>query len=311
MSERNVVLEEYNQRIGNDPGSQLSEQVQAALFLNHPYRHPVIGWRNEIEKLNREDALDFYRRFYTPNNAVVVVTGDVTPPEVLAMAEVTYGKVERRSEPQRLRPAEPETLAVRHITFADPRVTQPSLQRSYLVPSYATAKPGEADALDMLAQILGSSSNSRLYRSLVVERSLAANASSWYQEAALDMSRFGVYATPRPGVSLNDLEEAVDGVIADVAEHGVTAEELARAKSRMVADYIYAQDNQATMARVYGTALTTGSSVELVRSRSHRIRAVTADAVRAAARQWLDKRRSVTGYLVKDCLLYTSPSPRD
>jgi zinc protease len=299
LSERNVVLEEYNQRVGNDPASQLGEQVQAALFLNHPYRHPVIGWRNEIDRLNREDAFDFYRRFYTPNNAVVVVAGDVAPPEVLAVAEATYGKVERRSDPQRLRPAEPETLAVRHITFADPRVTQPSLQRSYLVPSLTTAQPGEAEALDVLAQILGSGSNSRLYRALVVERPLAASAGSWYQETALDLTRFGVSATPRPGVTLHDLEDAIDGVIADVAKHGVTAEELERAKSRMVADYIYAQDSQSTLARIYGGALTTGSSVEQVRSRPQRIRAVTADAVLAAARKWLDKRRSVTGHLVK------------
>ena len=131
-------------------------------------------------------------------------------------------------------------------------------------------------------------------------RPLAASAGSWYQETAVDLSRFGVHATPRPGVSLHDLEDAIDGVITDVGLHGVTAEELERAKSRMVADYIYAQDSQSTLARIYGGALTTGSSVEQVRSRPQRIRAVTADAVRAAAKQWLDKRRSVTGYLVKD-----------
>jgi zinc protease len=134
----------------------------------------------------------------------------------------------------------------------------------------------------------------------VEERPLAASAGSWYQDGALDLSRFAIYATPRPGVSLHDIEDAVDGVVADVGQHGVTVEELERAKSRMVADYIYAQDNQSTLARLYGSALTTGSSIEQVRSRPQRIRAVTAEAVLAAAAHWLDKRRSVTGYLVKD-----------
>src|SRR6185436_15995486 len=166
LPERNVVREEENQRVGNDPAARLGEQVQSTLYLNHPYKHPVIGWRPEIETLNREDALDFYRRFSTPNNAIVVVAGDVSPDEVKALAEATYGKVERRAEVKRARPQEPEPVASRRVTLADRRVAQPSLQRSYLVPSYANAKPGEAEALDLLSHILGNGSTSRLYRVL-------------------------------------------------------------------------------------------------------------------------------------------------
>jgi zinc protease len=299
--ELQVVLEEQNSRVANNPGARLGEHVMAALYLNHPYGRPVIGWRHEIEKLSREDALAFYRRFYTPNNAIVVVAGDVTPEEVKALAERTYGQVERRSEPgPRVRPKEPATEAVRQVTLADPRVAQPSLQRSYLVPSYATAKPEEAEAIDVLAHVLGSGSTSRLYRVLVAEKGIATSAGAWYQGSALDQSRFGVNGTPKPGVTLPQLEEAIDAVIASVVENGITAEELTRVKTRMIADVVYDQDNQSTLARWYGTALTTGMTVESVETWPSRIRAVTAEQVRDVARRYLDKRRSVTGYLIKE-----------
>jgi len=299
--ELNVVLEEQNQRVANNPGARLGEQVQAALYLNHPYGRPVIGWRKEIEKLTREDALAFYRKYYTPNNAILVVAGDVTADEVKTLAEQTYGKVARRSEPgPRRRPQEPEANAVRTVTLADPRVAQPSLQRNYLVPSSTTARPGEAEALEVLAHILGSGSNSRLYRALVVEKQIAVSAGAWYQSSALDETRFGVSGTPRSGVTLPQLDEQIDAVIAEVADKGVTAEEMDRARTRLVADTIFAQDSQATLARWYGVALTTGATVEQVRSWPDRVGAVTAEQVRAAARTWLDKRRSVTGFLVKE-----------
>jgi zinc protease len=189
---------------------------------------------------------------------------------------------------------------VRHVVLADQRVAQPSLQRSYLVPSIATGKPGEAEAIAVLVHALGSGSTSRLYRELIAEKGLAADAGAWYQDAALDQSRLGVYGTPRPGVSLHQLEDAIDGVIAEVIEKGMSPEEVERAKNRMIAAYVYAQDNQTSLARLYGAALTTGSTVEEVQSRPERLRAVTAEAVNAAARQWLDSRRSTTGYLVHD-----------
>jgi zinc protease len=299
--ELQVVLEEQNQRVANDPAAQLGEQVAAALYLNHPYGKPVIGWRPEIEKLNREDALAFYRRWYTPNNAVLVVAGDVTPEEVKKLADDTYGRVEPRSEiGPRMRPQEPEPIAVRQVTFADRRVAQPSLQRSYLVPSDTTAKPGEAEAIDVLSHILSNGSVSRLYRKLVVEKSVAASVGGWYQSSALDPTRLAIYVTPRAGVELPVAEAALDDALTEIIEKGVTAEEISRAKERMIADMIYAQDSQSSLARIYGVALTTGSTVERVRDWPDRIRAVTADAIQAAAHRYLDKRRSVTGYLIRD-----------
>ena len=304
LPEREVILEEQNQRVGNNPRARLSEQIAAALYLNSPYGRPVIGWRHEMEKLTRDDAIGFYRRFYGPNDAVVVIAGDVTPEAALKLAEDTYGKVApRASIAPRVRPQEPKPVAARTLTLADPRVEMPVLQRDYLVPSFHTAKPGQSEALEVLAHVLGSGSNSRLYRALVVDQKIAVAAGSWYESSALDDSRFGVYGSPKDGVTLPQLETAIDGVIAEIASKGITAEELDRTKTRLIADAVYAHDSQASMARWYGSALTTGATVDDVTHWPDRIRKVTADEVQGAARLWLDKRRSVTGYLIKD----TSP----
>jgi zinc protease len=298
--ELNVVLEELNMRIANNPSARLGVQIDAALYLNHPYGRPVIGWRHEVEQLSRDDALAFYRRFYTPNNAVVIVAGDVSADEVKADAEATYGKVEVRTNiAQRDRPKEPVQEAPRTVTLADSKVEQPSLTRDYLVPSETTAKPGESEALDVLAHVIGSGTNSRLYRTLVVDKGIALNAGAYYSGTALDYGKFGVFGSPKPGVTLHEVEDAIDAVLADVVARGVTSEELDRSKTKLIADAVYAQDNQATLARWYGEALTTGQTVAKVQAWPDHIRAVTADAVQDAAKQWLDRRRSVTGYLVK------------
>ena len=304
LPERNVILEEQNQRVRNNPRARLGEQIDAALYLNSPYGRPVIGWRHEMEGLTRDDAIGFYRRFYGPNDAVVVIAGDVDPQAALKLAEDTYGKVRRNNNiVARQRPQEPLPAAVRSLTLADPRVEQPLMQRAYLVPSFHTAKPGESPALEVLAHILGSGSNSRLYNTLVVDKHLAVGAGAWYESDALDMSKFSVYGAPRQGVTLPQLEAATDAVIAELVAKGVTAQELARSKTKLIADAVYAHDSQRSMAQWYGEALATGSTVADVGHWTDRIRAVTAEQVQDAARHWLDKRRSVTGYLIKD----TSP----
>ena len=301
LPERNVILEEQNQRIGNNPRARLGEQIDAALYLNNPYGKPVIGWRHEMEELSRDDAIGFYRRFYAPNNAVVVIAGDVDPAKARALVEETYGKVPRHNNvPPRIRAQEPPPVAARSLTLADARAEIPTLQREYLVPSFATSKRGESMALEVLAHILGSGSNSRLYRGLVVDKQVAVAANAWYDASTLDLSKFAIGGSPRSGVTLTQLEAETDAIVVEVIAKGVTAEELERAKTRLIADAVYALDNQASMARWYGTALTTGASVNDVKNWPDRIRAVTAEQVQDAARQWLDKRRSVTGYLVKD-----------
>ena len=302
LPERDVVLEEYNMRVANNPEARLTEQIMAALYLNHPYGRPVIGWHQEIEKLDREDALAFYRRFYAPNNAILVIAGDIDAKDVRPMAEQTFGQVALQPAiaARRLRPQEPEPVAPRTVTLADPRVEQPNLKRYYLVPSAATAAAGESPALDVLAQLMGSGSNSYLYRALVVDRPLAVSASAGYQGSSLDATQFMISASPKPGVEFSQIEQVIDGVISDVGQNPVRAEDLERVKTQLIAEAIYAQDNQATLARWYGGALTTGLSIADIRSWPDRIRAVTAEQVRDVAQKWLDKKRSVTGYLIKD-----------
>ncbi|MEZ5841528.1 MAG: pitrilysin family protein [Hyphomicrobiales bacterium] len=298
LPERDVVLEERRSRVENDPAAKLGEAMDAALYLNHPYRIPIIGWEREIAALDRSDAITYYDRFYTPNNAVLVVAGDVTTDEVKKLAEETYGKLPRRAEPGvRARPQEPDPIAARRVWLADDRVNQPSLQRSYLVPPYSRAAPGEAEALELLAQIFGGGSTSRLYRALVVEEGISAGAGAWYQGSSYDTTRLGLYAVPRDGVSLEALEAALDRQVARLVEDGVTDEELARAKRTVIADSLYAQDSQFALARLFGVALTTGSSIDAVQHWPARIEAVTTADIAAAAKKYLDIRRSATGLL--------------
>src|SRR6185437_1943531 len=302
LPERDVVLEEYNMRVANNPEARLNEQIMAALYLNHPYGRPVIGWHHEIEKLNRNDALAFYHRFYAPNNAILVIAGDTDVNEVRPLVEKNFGNIPPQPAipARRIRPQEPEQVAPRTVTLADPHVEQPTMKRYYLVPSATTASKGESTALDVLAQLMGGGSNSYLYRALVVDKPLAVAATAAYQGTALDPSQFSIAVAPKPGVEFPQVEQVVDGVIANLKRNPPTAEDLERVKTQLVAEAIYAQDNQATMARWYGGALSPGLSIEDIRSWPDRIRAVTGEQVRAVAQKWLDKRRSVTGYLIKD-----------
>jgi zinc protease len=301
LPERQVILEERNQRIENNPRAELGVQMDAALYLNSPYHKPVIGWRSEMEQLTRDDAIAFYRRYYGPNNAVVVVAGDVTPEQALKDAQETYGKVKRRADlPPRNRPKEPPPEAARSVTLADPRVELPILQRDYLAPSFATGQRGESDALEVLAHIVGSGNNSRLYQDLVVDKQLAVAAGAYYDSTVLDLSKFGVYAAPAPGVTMPKLEAEIDAVIAQVVDKGVTATELERSKTKLIADAVYTHDSQASMARWYGSSLMTGATVSDTNHWPDRIKAVTAADVQDVARKYLQMRRSVTGYLIKD-----------
>ncbi|MCA1455160.1 insulinase family protein [Bradyrhizobium sp. BRP22] len=302
LPERDVVLEEYNMRVANNPDARLTEQIMAALYLNHPYGRPVIGWHQEIEKLDREDALAFYKRFYAPNNAILIIAGDVDANEIRPMVEKNFADIPAQPSipAKRLRPQEPTPTSPRTVTLADPRVEQPTLRRYYLVPSAATAAVGESPALDVLAQLMGGGANSYLYRSLVIDRQLAISTGANYQGTSLDPSQFIISASPKPGVDFVQIEDAIDKVIAEIAQNSPRAEDLERVKTQLIAESIYAQDNQAMLARWYGGALTTGLSVDDIRSWPDRIRSVTAEQVRKAAQDWLDKKRSVTGYLIKD-----------
>jgi zinc protease len=298
-TERNVILEERRTRVDNDPGSILQEQMMAALYSNHPYGVPIIGWEHEIRELSREDALSFYKRFYAPNNAVLVISGDVEPEEVEKLAESTFGKIEPNGVTnKRVRPREPEHYAPVRVTLEDARAGRTTVQRFYLSPSYASAKPGEAEALDLLMRVAAAGSVSRLYKRLVVESKLAASAGGWYSDSGIDSGRLGFYAIAATNVSAEELERGIDSVIADLRQNGVTQEELDRARASYLAEFIYTSDSQARMARHYGWRLATGMTVADVEEWPDRLKHVTVEDLRDLARKYLVDKNSVTGYLL-------------
>ena len=298
LRERSVVLEERSQRTDNDPGARLAEQLNATQFYHHPYRLPVIGWRHEMETYDREDALDFYRTWYAPNNAVLIVAGDIDAAELRPLAEKYYGAIPARPVPERVRVQEPPQEAPREVVLRDPRVQQPSWLRSYLAPSFNAGASEHAYALEVLAEVLGGTSTSRLYRSLVIEQKLATSAGAYYRGGSLDLATFRVYATPRPGVSLDDLEAAVDAELRRLDEAPITPGEVERATRRLVAEAVYARDSLSTAVRSFGSALATGRTVEDVEAWPERIAAVTAAQVSAAAAQVFRPEMSVTGRLL-------------
>lgn len=299
LTERDVILEERRSRVENNPQAVLDEQMNAVLYYSHTYGIPVIGWEHEIARLDREDALTFYKRHYAPNNAILVVSGDVTPDEVRRLAEDSYGRVPANPAiAPRHRPMDPEQRAARRVEIKDPRAGKSSIQRYYVTPSYVTAKPGEAEALDLLMKITGSGATSRLYQKLVAGDKIASSAGGWFGGSSMDFGKIAVYAIPADGVSLADVETAVDAVLADIVQNGVTEAELERAKKAYLAEYVYESDNQATLARRYGWGLVAGRTVEDLESWPERISKVTLEDVKTVAGRYFDPRRSVTGTLL-------------
>jgi zinc protease len=298
LPERDVVIEERRMRTDNNPTSRLSEQMDAAFYLSHPYGSPIIGWRHDIEALNQAQARAFYDKYYAPNNAILVVAGDVTLEEVRALAETHYGALQANPAiGARTRPLEPPHEAAIRVEMTDPRVSSARFYRQYLSPGYHTAEAGEAPALDVLGQLLGGGTTSRLYRGLVIERQLATSAGAWYSGDSLDSGVFGLYGSPAPDVETQAFELALDDIVADLLKNGVSDEEVADAKNSLIADTIYAIDNQASLARIFGAGLASGQTVDSIQAWPEQIEAVTRDEVEAVARRYLRIELSVTGVL--------------
>ena len=297
-AERKVILEERRQRTENSPRSILWEQANAALYLNHPYRIPTIGWEHEMKGLSTADALAFYHRWYSPNNAILVVAGDITAAEVRPLAEKYYGGIARRDVPQRSRPQEPPHRHYRTVVYKDARVDQPSWSRFFLAPSYNHGETKHVYALQVLSEILGGGATSRLYQEIVVRQRLAAAAGTGYSGSNHDYSTFYVYASPRTGVEVERLQKAIEAELAKLLEKGVTAEEVARAKQVLVDRAAFSHDNLRTGAMSFGVALTTGRSVADVEAWPDRIGQVTVDDVNAAARHVIKDTSAVTAILL-------------
>jgi zinc protease len=300
LPERDVILEERRSRVDNHPVALLREQLNAALFLNAPYRIPTIGWESEMRRLGTADAIAFYRQWYMPNNAAVIVVGDVDAAEVRRLAEQSYGRLPARQIPARVRPDEPPHHAAVRLQMKSARAAQPSWRRLYLAPSYHAGETRHAYALQVLAEILGGGAGSRLYRRLVLTDGIALSADADYSPIALGPATFGVSASPKPGVALGDLEAAVDAQLRQVVEHGVAPDEVARAIRRMQAAAVYAHDSLAGPANIIGAALMLGQSLDDVAAWPDRIGAVVAEDVAAAARAVLVERHSATGILLPE-----------
>jgi zinc protease len=298
--ERDVVLEERSMRIDNDPAARFYEQLNAVQFLHHPYGTPIIGWRHEMASYSLDDALAFYQRYYAPNNAVLIVAGDIDLAELRPLAEKYYGSIPQRDLPMRQRVQEPPQGAAREIELSDPRVRQPIWLRSYLAPSFTAGATEHAYPLEVLSEILGGTSTSRLYRRLVIEQKLASSVSAIYQGSAMDLATFRLYASPREGVELDALQAAVDAELARLTAEPITVAEVQRAVQRLVAEAVYARDSLSGAARSFGVALTTGQTIADVEAWPERIGAVTAAAVNAAASHVFKREQSVTGRLLPD-----------
>jgi zinc protease len=299
--ELQVVLEERNQRTENDPGALFSEQRNAALYLNHPYATPIIGWKHEILTLTRQDALDWYDAFYAPNNAILVVAGDVDPAEVEALAKKHFGPLPPSDRiKERSRPQEPPHLSERRLKFFDERVRQPYVVRTYLAPERDPGAQKTAAALTILAELLGGSGiTSVMGEQLQLDEKLAIATGAFYSGLTLDNSSFGLYVVPAQGKTLEEAEDGMDRAIASFIADGPDPDHLKRIKNQIYASTIYEQDDQAGLARLYGAALTSGLTVQDVQDWPEILASVEADDVIDAARLVFDKNNSVTGWLMQ------------
>ena len=298
--ERQVVLEERRSRTDNNPGAILGEHINASLFLNHPYRNPIIGWEHDIKALNIERILAFYKRFYRPNNAILVVAGDMAAEKLKPLAEKYYGFIPAGPPVKRSRAQEPLHKSARRVTHRDKRVRQPSWRRTYLAPGLLWGDKRHAYPLQLLSNIVGGGASSRLYRKLVVEDKVAVSAGAYYAGDGNGPGRFVFYASPSVDVSMDDLEKAVEAEIAKFIKNGVSERELKRAKVRMQAEAVYARDSLSGGARSLGSSLAVGIPVSEVEAWPDRIEAVTLVQVSDAARATFDERRSVTGLLLPE-----------
>jgi zinc protease len=299
-SEREVVLEERRQRVDNDPGARLAERVDATFFINSNYRRPIIGWEHEIRGLTADDVRHFYRSWYNPANAVLVIAGDVTADAVRPLAERTYGAIAEAPLQERLVLDEPVPLTARTVVLQEARVRQPEWVRHFPAPSYGTGPEESTDALEVLAEILGGGPTSRLYRTLVVDGNKAVSVRAAYDPSRRGPSRLSIIASPREGVAISELEAVVEAEIGRAVREGFGDVEVARGKERLSRQAIYARDALTTGAHILGEALSLGRTIDAVETWPARIEAVTSAQVNAVARAVLDRRRAVTARLLTE-----------
>ncbi len=301
ISEKKVVLEERRQRTENDPKGLFGEQMRSALFVNHPYGTPTIGWMDEIKGYDWEDVKIFYDAWYAPNNAVIIISGDVTIKSVKPLVEKHFADIKPKELPKRVRPSVPKAIGQTKMILRHSSIHQPSFSKVFLAPSFQNAKK-DALALQVLEQILSGGPTTRLYKALVVDNKKAISVGLSYNGTASDYGTLSLFGTPVENGDLDTLINDIHAEIKALQVNGVTAKELEDAKQQLIDSAIYARDSLSGPAMTIGQNIMTGSTLDDVENWPEAIQAVTADEVRNVAIKYLTLetpwvRPAITGYL--------------
>ena len=300
-TEVKVVIEERSQRTDSKPGALFNEQNMASLYLNHPYGVPIVGWRHELDDLVLEDAIDFYKTYYSPNNAILIVSGDVDPKNVQILANKFYGSLENTIYLDvRKRPAEPPQIVERRLIFEDERVSQPYITRTYLAAERDQGQQREAAALTLLADLIGSDGiQSILGKTLQLDNKKAIYTNAYYNGLSYDDTNFSLIVVPNIDVTLLDIEVELDKVINTFISNGIDEDHLERIKFQYKAQQIYSLDSAYSQARRFGVALTSGLTIEDVLAWPKIIQDIKSAEILAAAVSLFKKESSVTGWIRK------------
>lgn len=301
-SEKKVVIEERRQRTENDPKGLFFEQMLSALYINHPYGTPVIGWMNEIEGYEWDDVKTFYETWYAPNNATLIISGNVTADEVRPLVEKTFGGIKAKDIPKRIRPDIPPAIGETLMQLRHETINQASYSNVRLAPSYAQNKQ-DALALQVLEEVMSGGPTTRLYKSLVVDQKKAVAASLSYQSSALNNTTIWLSATPADDVPLEEIETLLMAEIQKTIDDGVTETEVSSAIQRMTDAAIFARDSVSGPAMIMGRELMSGSTVDDVENWPQDIAKITTTDVQRVAKTYLDnntpwKRKSITAHLL-------------
>jgi zinc protease len=295
--EHKVIVEERLSRYENNPKALFGEKMNGILWGKNPYGKPVIGFMDEIKAISKDDVLRFHKKWYAPNNAILVVAGDVDPTEVKNLAEKYFGHIPAVDLPARGDVnIEPLDINAR-ISMRHEQVKQPFLKRSYIAPSIMVDSERMSFAIDVLSEILGGSTTSRLYRSLVIKQKIAVSAGSWYNANNLGKGTFSIYASPSENVDLADLEKAVDDEIEKLMREKITTQELEKAKKRLWYGLAYLRDNTETIAEILGRYAVIGYPIKELETWDEKIKSVTLEDVMKAANHLFLNAVHITGTL--------------
>src|SRR5437867_1765658 len=292
--EREVVKEERRMRVEDVPMAYLVEQMYAQAFMVHPYHWPIIGWFNDLDAMTREDLKVYYEKYYVPNNATLVIVGDVKPETALPLIKTYFEGIDNGSLPPPASIVEPEQKGERRIVVK--RDAQlPFIYFGYKVPNF---KSSNVHALAVLENILSTGKSARLYEALVYRKKLALQVGAGYNELAADPELFTFYATVKPGVNIADVEKAVLAEIERLKKEPPTGHELQKAKNQVETHYLFEQDSVFRQAMLIGTAETVGAGWQYVADYVDKLRGITAEDVHRVAKKYLNEDARTVGILI-------------